>query len=414
VDTPLLLILIVFIIASAVLAFRYRREIMEEVEDIFDGNDEDTKETQTQGGESAAPPIAQEELAEPAKPDLPLPVRPITTLPPKEPQAAAPWDLESELDDVLEEAPAPSRGIGTQPQPAPTVPLPAPAVPAPIAPAPAPEPVAAGTTTGAIIPADSTKFSAYYPRETSPQVWQPLAVYAFRQSAAPDVIKDVGTVLGSRLNEFRRTEDSARQTVNEGAMITATPMLPGFQVNPPQITLGFYEPFHRFDFKVRATSAPLDLAANGMVTFTVEGIIVAELPISIFVGRMVGESLTGAVTKPAYTSIFCSYSRDDTAIIERVEKAYKALGFTYLRDVISLRSGQDWNSEILKLIETADLFQLFWSPTAADSKYVREEWEHALKFNRPVRPVYWQKPIPKVPDELRSIHFAYMPELGEQ
>ncbi|MDX2137996.1 MAG: TIR domain-containing protein [Chloroflexota bacterium] len=402
-DTPLLIILILFIIVSAVLAFRYRRQIMEEVEDIFDGDDEDTQQTQTRGGETAAPPVAQEQPLEPAKPDLPLPVRPITPLPPKEPQSAAPWDVESEMDDAQEESPAPSRGIGELPEPVPSVPQPAPAIPAP-----------GGTTTGAIIPADSTKFSAYYPRETSPQVWQPLAVYAFRQSAAPDVIKDVGTVLGSRLNDFRRTEDSARQTVNEGAMITATPLLPGFQINPPQITLGFYEPFHRFDFKVRATSAPLDLAANGMVTFTVEGIIIAELPISIFVGRMVGESLTGAVTKPAYTSIFCSYSRDDTTVVERVERAYKALGFTYLRDVISLRSGQDWNSEILKLIETADLFQLFWSPTAAESKYVREEWEHALKFNRPVRPVYWQKPIPKVPDELRSIHFAYLPELGEQ
>lgn len=417
-DTPLLIILVLFIIVSAVLAFRYRHEIMDEVEDIFDGDDEDTKQTQAQGGESAAPPAG--ERREPARPEVPPepssgrtrgePAPSGVPLPPKETQAAGPWDVESEFAEA-EEAPAPSRGIGGQPPTAPTVPQPAPAMPMPAAPIPA---APGSSTTGAIIPADSTKFSAYYPRETSPQVWQPLAVYAFRQSAAPDVIKDVGTVLGSRLNEFRRAEEGARQTVNEGAMITATPLLPGFQINPPQITLGFYEPFHRFDFKVRATSAPLDLAANGMVTFTIEGIIIAELPLSIFVGRMVGESLTGAVTKPAYSSIFCSYSRDDTTVVERVERAYKALGFTYLRDVITLRSGQDWNSEILKLIETADLFQLFWSPTAADSKYVREEWEHALKFNRPVRPVYWQKPIPKVPDELRSIHFAYMPELGEQ
>ncbi|MBE0688984.1 MAG: toll/interleukin-1 receptor domain-containing protein, partial [Anaerolineae bacterium] len=264
----------------------------------------------------------------------------------------------------------------------------------------------------AIVP-ETVKFSAYYPRETAPQVWQPLVGYIFRQSAAPDVTKDVKDVLGARLQDFRRAEENARQTLSEGAMVTATPSLPGFQVNPPTQALGFYEPFHRFSFKVRATSAPLDQAVNGRMTFSVEGVIVAELPISIFVGEMVGEAITGAVTKPAYDAIFCSYSHKDTQIVERVEKAYQALGLTYLRDVISLRSGQAWNEELMRLIDQAEIFQLFWSPSAAESRYVRQEWEHALKSNRQIRPVYWQQPMAKVPDDLRSIHFAYVPDLAE-
>ncbi len=89
----------------------------------------------------------------------------------------------------------------------------------------------------------------------------------------------------------------------------------------------------------------------------------------------------------------------------------------YLRDVHTLKSGQDWDDQLLTLIENADIFQLFWSGTAADSPYVRKEWEHALGLGRDetafIRPVYWETPMPGVPDELDHIHFAYQPNLGE-
>ena len=118
-----------------------------------------------------------------------------------------------------------------------------------------------------------------------------------------------------------------------------------------------------------------------------------------------------------YGAIFCSYSHRDTVIVERVERAYKALGLDYLRDVTTLKSGTHWSDELLELIDRADVFQLFWSSAAADSKYVRQEWEHALKHEaaKPnfIRPVWWQTPLPSVPPELGHIHFAYQPELDK-
>jgi hypothetical protein len=355
-DTFIFIILVIFAAAVIIIGVRYRQQILDEVGDLFDGDDDE---------ETAAPPPQREQ-------------RPIP--PPRQPQQpAAELEAGSTPPDV-------TRGDKAA--------------------------VAPELLPSAIVP-ETVKFSAYYPRETAPQVWQPLAAYVYRQSAAQDVIQDVREVLGARLPDFRRSDEQARQTLQEGAFITATPNLPGVQVNPPTLTIGFYEPFHRFDFKIRATSAPLNQAVNGSITFTVEGVIVADLPISIFVGTNTGEAMTGAVSKPAYSAIFCSYSRDDTRIVERVEKAYKALGITYLRDVVTLRSGQNWNEELMRLIEQADIFQLFWSDSAAESRYVRQEWEHALQAQRQIRPVYWEQPIPKVPDALRSLHFAYMPELAE-
>jgi hypothetical protein len=82
-----------------------------------------------------------------------------------------------------------------------------------------------------------------------------------------------------------------------------------------------------------------------------------------------------------------------------------------LIDIDDLRTGQIWNEELMRMIGRADIFQLFWSSNSSQSKYCQQEWEHALKQNRPegyIRPVYWQKPFPKPPTELSKFHFTYV------
>lgn len=276
--------------------------------------------------------------------------------------------------------------------------------------APEPEPTAAPTIT-------EVQFSAYYPRDLIPQQWQPLTAYIFQPSAARQVEADVRRVLGSLLANVRRVLRGASQPIAEGTVITATPWLDGFQFNPPQITVGFYEAWHRLDFKLRAVRAPVNQATNGRLTFTVEGVIVADLPLSVYVGESGSSGEVIAATQEVYKAIFCSYSHQDTAIVERVERAYRILGFDFLRDVHSLKSGQDWNDELYRLIDEADIFQLFWSDAAAQSDYVAREWQYALQLNRDsgnfIRPVYWDSPMPPVPDELDHIHFAYEPTLDD-
>ncbi len=271
--------------------------------------------------------------------------------------------------------------------------------------------------------ANPVQFSTYYPREVAPNVWNPLRAYVFIPAAAEVVAADAAQELGGLLPTYRQVERTSGVGIAEGALITARPELAGFQFNPPSAQIGFFEDWQRFDFKLRAVDAPLDQASNGRITFSVEGLIVADLPLSIYVGSASGGSVPASdaapmtSTRPIYQSIFCSYSHQDTQIVERVERAYKALGLTFLRDVITLRSGQDWDAELLRLIEQADIFQLFWSSAASNSRGVRKEWEHALGLKRQdaafIRPVYWQQPMPPPAPELSAIHFAYEPELSQ-
>ncbi len=264
-------------------------------------------------------------------------------------------------------------------------------------------------------PANAVQFSAYYPVEIIPGSWEPLFVYMFRAYAVQLVEKDARGEVAARGGEFRRASSTARQFVEDGAILTVTPHLPGFQFNPPHLPFGFYEDWQRLDFKMRAHTAPLEIATNGGVTFALNGVIIAEVPLSVFVTRSPRPTRIVSENR-IYNAIFCSYSHDDTRVVERVERAYKALGLDYLRDIHSLKSGQTWNDKLYEMIDRADIFQLFWSPTAARSQYVELEWRHALtRSDRPafIRPVYWTKPIPSVPQALSHIHFAYEPELAE-
>ncbi len=87
-----------------------------------------------------------------------------------------------------------------------------------------------------------------------------------------------------------------------------------------------------------------------------------------------------------------------------------------LIDIETLRSGQDWNRELRNMIDQADIFQLFWSERSASSMYCKEEWDYAVSKQRAnikppdfIRPVFWEKPMPRPPETLGHLHFDFIP-----
>ncbi len=273
------------------------------------------------------------------------------------------------------------------------------------------------------------QFAVNYPKEMRAEQWQPLHAYAYLGLAAEEVANDVrrqntpGTL-------FKRAPGT-RHTLPEGALVTVIPCLKGFQFNPSRVAIGFYKDWHRFDFEMRAVAMRLDEAANGYISFLVDGVLVADLPLSVYVskhGPRDADTMRMIVRKP-YRDLYASYSPRDTQIAERVLRVSEALGMYPLRDVAQVKmdpAGQtaaqpaDRDTR-LQLIEQADVFQLFWSHDAAESDEVREEWQYALARQRRggqqadslfIRAVYWQQPIPPLPEELRHVPLLYQPELG--
>jgi len=265
-------------------------------------------------------------------------------------------------------------------------------------------------------PATEVRFTTYTPAAVRPETWATLLAYCHLPEAAAAVEMDRKSRLGG---SPLRSEGAGRQKIARGAEITVVPEVTGCRFNPPRLSFLWEEDWHRAEFRFQASlpAGIVEAQLAGSVSFYVGPVLIGETPI----GFRVSPQADSAEVQPAepstaspYQAIFVSYSHQDTVIVEQLEKAYKALGNSYLRDVEILRSGEEWNPALLKKIDEADIFQLYWSRAASASKYVTREWQHALARGKPsfIRPLYWEKPMPDPPPELAEIHFAFYEVTG--
>jgi serine/threonine protein kinase len=278
----------------------------------------------------------------------------------------------------------------------------------------------------------NVQFSVYRPGVVRPQQWYTLLAFAHLSERPPDAREDAPDpveevkrqahqVLGEKLDEYRgSTQDSQHPVPGQGEL-TFMPEVPGMEFNPPSRTFVWEEGVHREEFRLRATPELDGQTARGRLTVFLGGIILAEVNLSILVDS---SHRSGSKTDPLeaerarpYRRIFASYSRKDGWVVEQFKKYAGALGDEYVKKHIPLRAGEEWSGKLERLIEEADVFQLFWSTNSMHSPFVRREWEHALSLRRPnfIRPCYWEHPLPACPEkdlppnDLRRIHFQCIP-----
>jgi len=260
---------------------------------------------------------------------------------------------------------------------------------------------------------EDVSFTAMYPREIGVETWNTLLVYAHLTSALESIKKDSERFKDQLTAPKDVTVPSSTPLVR-GTEITIVPQCEGMTFNPQRISLAWLEDFHRADFRFRADKSLADDAARGRVDIYVGPLIVGTLKLALLVGETAPPSTTPQEehgTIYHQDDIFISYSHNDTDIVLAFKKAYEALGNNILIDIDTLRSGQDWNAQLLTMIDRAEIFQLFWSEKSSQSKYCRQEWEYALKLKKDggfIRPCYWQLPLPTPPAELQHLHFEFV------
>jgi hypothetical protein len=262
---------------------------------------------------------------------------------------------------------------------------------------------------------DEVLFSAIHPRAVPPEAWRRLLVYAHVEQAAELIRTDAAQLLGREHRDYRSSGANSTAALQVGTEITLVPQGDGLEFEPVQKSITWSGAWQRAEFLMRGTPARAGHVSEGSIACYVGPLLVAEIRLPVVVlesGAPAPAAATDTVASAKmYQAVFASYSHADAAVVEAVETACRSLGMDYLRDVMKLRSGQNWSDQILRMIEEADVFQLFWSPSSAESPYVEQEWRHALNLMSRkgasfIRPVYWQKPLPVIPPELSRIHFA--------
>ncbi len=142
----------------------------------------------------------------------------------------------------------------------------------------------------------------------------------------------------------------------------------------------------------------------------IEGVVVARLLLDLEIApETVAAERRFATVEPARTA-FASYaSPDRDEVLGRVASLTNAAGLQVFLDSASLRAGKRWQEQLATAIKDHELFLLFWSTSASRSKWVKWEWQTALREKgldaiqpHPLEPVTRAPP----PRELDALHFG--------
>ena len=88
--------------------------------------------------------------------------------------------------------------------------------------------------------------------------------------------------------------------------------------------------------------------------------------------------------------IFISYSRRDQEFVTRLASDLNAQVAGVWFDQFSVQVGQKWHDEIMVGIRACKAFILVLSPDTAESKYVHEEVNNALKLSKTIFPILYR------------------------
>jgi transcriptional regulator with XRE-family HTH domain len=138
-----------------------------------------------------------------------------------------------------------------------------------------------------IPPESPAQFTAYYPKEVVPRETYDLLVYTYVPWLRKKVIQDSQARLPRGVH--RPAEGEAQHPIRHGTEIQVEPRMEGFGCNTPQQRLVWSGDWQCIDFKLWAMpnhpAIKADTAINGSLCFYIETVLIASLPLSIFIGE---------------------------------------------------------------------------------------------------------------------------------
>jgi hypothetical protein len=250
-----------------------------------------------------------------------------------------------------------------------------------------------------------------YPESVTKNKWYGLEIFFY--------LKSLSHVVANEIHKLRQQDNidlgdvtshinSPIPTGTQVSFIFSSPQ--DVLMNPSSITLRWYESYYKLPFRIYVPQDTHDDFIVLLIDVVIHGLPITKIPISISTTKQptVNTSMVSSMNWPR--EVFASYSRKDSKIVRHLKRRYLALGIYMFIDVDDLRSGEYWESRLYERIDRSDVFQLFWSQQASQSRFVEKEWKHAVsllnaKGDGFIKPIYWEDSLPSVPDELSHINF---------
>jgi len=205
-------------------------------------------------------------------------------------------------------------------------------------------------------------------------------------------------------------------SVELGTLLSVTLEIPALVVHEPFDRLVWNRTPANVSFPVTAPEDADSGEHAGTARITVNGLLIASVRFVVTVGGDdVPEVVDRTVERMRAKSAFASYASEDRAdVLARIQGMNVASpGLDVFVDVLSLRSGDNWEEKLREHVPSKDVFYLFWSIPASRSEWVEREWRLALEERDLgyITPVPLEDPaVAAPPGELSSLHFndAYL------
>jgi hypothetical protein len=280
---------------------------------------------------------------------------------------------------------------------------------------PAPEP------TFAVPPPQSAsgtlQFSAYHPNSLAVETWQTLLVYSYLSEALAKIQADAATFteLGSAPTVAK---GQAARAVAQGVELIVEPHVDGVTFSPERDTFIWRGEWHRSLFRFSGTAALAGREQSGWIDIYAAPMVpVARIDVSLPFRDGRAQHLAThpprgiIVTGNVYDAVFISYSHRDAEAFRQACEEYRHFGITVYTDQ-QLEAGAQYEQELGRMIEEANVFHLLWSPHSSRSPECRKEWLAALRrepSERFIKPWFWKQPLDPPPTELvaHRISFKY-------
>ncbi|MGM0494817.1 MAG: Hsp70 family protein, partial [Armatimonadota bacterium] len=235
-----------------------------------------------------------------------------------------------------------------------------------------------------------------------------LQVWAHVAAQRVEVIERAQQAAGPDVELSAATEGP--QHIERGTTLSVEIALAGMTVAPREKPLLWTGEIGKASFRVKV---PDDIEAgehHGEAIIRAGGLEIMRMFFAVTVGERAEETTPLHAELRRHRRAFASYARENlkevTHCLQGMETQNPSLQI--FLDVLELRPGDDWRTEIKRRIDESDILYLFWSRYAAMSEWVDWEWRLAFDRHGPkaIDPVPLESPdSAKPPSELEPKHF---------
>lgn len=266
----------------------------------------------------------------------------------------------------------------------------------------------------------STSNSAPQNYDTSPDRVSFAALCSKKVSSGHDFILDVWAYLDHQYDQVmnilsnmdRNLELGLKRgvKVERGSRLIVSLIIPGLTIEESSESMVWEGEPVNTSFAIGVPSNTAGKTFTGKALIGYSGITIATVKFVLEIQDNFAPEFSEEPSVHYPKSAFASYASEDRKeVVKRMHGMKKiAPDLEIFLDVMSLRSGENWEEKLSINVLDKDIFYLFWSKNAAASKWV--DWEWRLALNKKgidyISPVPLESPdIAPPPSELASMHF---------